>query len=324
MISSDLNKSFWTHFKEWALVILGITMYVAGWTIFLTPNNLVGGGVTGISSIIQYATGGTIQMGYSYFVINALLLVMAFFILGKGFGGKTIFAIILGSVLLRFMPLVPGIETISQELAIKNGKLMSTIMGGIMAGTGIGMSISQGGSTGGTDIIALIYTKFRNVSPGKVILFLDVLIIGSSFFIPSYVEGADGVLTALPWQDKIVIVVYGLILAAITSSVMDMYLSGSRQSVQLFILSKKYDKIADMITNEFHRGVTVLNGKGWYTRAESEMLMVLTRKTDLNLMLRYIKAIDPEAFLSVSSVSGVYGKGFEEIKGGEAKDKEKS
>lgn len=314
MIPSILKKNFWTHFKEWGLVTLGVVIYVSGWVIFLTPNNLVGGGVTGISSIIQYATGGAIQMGYTYFVLNVILLVIAFFILGKGFGAKTIYAIILGSIGLRLMPLIPGIEVIRDQLALANGKLMSTIMGGIMAGTGIGMSISQGGSTGGTDIIALIYTKFRNVSPGKVILFIDVVIIGSSFFVPSYVT-VDGVDTLLPWQEKVVTVVYGLILVAICSSVMDMYLNGSRQSVQVFILSRRYVEIADAITREMHRGVTVLDGRGWYTHSSSEILMVITRKTDLSLLLRYVKTIDPDAFLSVSSVTGVYGKGFDTIKG---------
>lgn len=314
MIPSILKKNFWTHFKEWGLVTLGVVIYVSGWVIFLTPNNLVGGGVTGISSIIQYATGGAIQMGYTYFVLNVILLVIAFFILGKGFGAKTIYAIILGSIGLRLMPLIPGIEVIRDQLALANGKLMSTIMGGIMAGTGIGMSISQGGSTGGTDIIALIYTKFRNVSPGKVILFIDVVIIGSSFFVPSYVT-VDGVDTLLPWQEKVVTVVYGFILVAICSSVMDMYLNGSRQSVQVFILSRRYVEIADAITREMHRGVTVLDGRGWYTHSSSEILMVITRKTDLSLLLRYVKTIDPDAFLSVSSVTGVYGKGFDTIKG---------
>ena len=193
-----------------------------------------------------------------------------------------------------------------------------------MAGVGIGMSISQGGSTGGTDIIALIYTKYRNVSPGKVILFLDVIIICSSFFVPSVVSetGADGLVTThlMPWQEKLTTVVYGLILVTVNSYVIDMYISGSQQSVQLFILSKKYEEIADSITHDLHRGVTVLDGKGWYTKQPTEVLMVLTRKTDLNLLLRHIKAIDSEAFLSVSSVNGVYGKGFSAIKGNAKKD----
>ena len=320
-----LQKTVFTHVKEWLLVTLGILIYVTAWSVFLIPNNLIGGGVSGISSMIQYATGGTIQMGYSYFVLNAILVVAAVVILGMGFGAKTIYAIILASIALRFLPgMVP--TTIIKTLAIDNGKLLSVLMGGLLAGIGIGMSISNGGSTGGTDIIALIYTKYHNVSPGKVILVLDFIIIGSSLLIPSYVNELDAnglpVLDAagnpvtfkMPLAEKITTVLYGLILVTVNSYVLDMYISGSQQSVQLFILSKEYEKIADAISKEMHRGVTVLDGKGWYTKQDTKVLMVLTRKTDLNLMLRYIKQLDPNAFLSVSSVNGVYGKGFETIK----------
>ena len=316
-----------TIVKEWALVTLGILIYVTGWSIFLMPNNLVGGGVSGIASMIQYATGGAIQMGYSYFVINAVLIIAAVVVIGMGFGAKTIYAIILASMGLRFLPEVIPQEII-QTLALQNGKLMSTLCGGVMAGIGIGMSISNGGSTGGTDIIALIYTKYRNVSPGKVILYLDFIIILSSLLVPSIVPdldpqtgkqllGPDGepLTHLMPFSEKVTTVIYGLILVTVNGRVIDAYLSGSQQSVQLFILSKKYAEIADSITHDLKRGVTVLDGKGWYTKNPTEVLMVITRKTDLNLLLRYIKAIDPNAFLSVSSVNGVYGQGFDTIKG---------
>jgi uncharacterized membrane-anchored protein YitT (DUF2179 family) len=322
-----LKKSFWTQVREWALVTLGITIYVTGWALFLMPNNLVGGGVSGISSMIQYATGGAIQMGYSYFVLNAILIVLAMVVIGMGFGAKTIYAIILASIGLRFLPdLIP--TEIIQTLALQNGKLMSTLCGGLMAGIGIGMSISNGGSTGGTDIIALIWTKYRNVSPGKVILYIDFVIILSSLLIPSIVPdldpatgkqliGPDGepLTHLMPFAEKVTTVIYGLILVTVNGRVIDSYLSGSQQSVQLFILSKHYAEIADSITHDLHRGVTVLDGKGWYTKEPAEVLMVITRKTDVNLFLRQIKAIDPNAFLSVSSVNGVYGRGFEAIKG---------
>ena len=321
-----LKKTVFTQVKEWLLVTLGILIYVTGWVIFLIPNNLGGGGVSGISSMIQYATHGVIQMGYSYFVLNAILIAAALVILGMGFGAKTFYAIILASLAMRFMPTFMP-ETIINTLAIQNGKLMSVLMGGLMAGIGIGMSISNGGSTGGTDIIALIWTKYHNVSPGKVILVMDFVIIMSSLIVPSYVNevdpvtgellmGADGkpLSHLMPFADKVTTVVYGLILVTVNSRVLDMYISGSQQSVQLFILSQKYEEIADAITSELHRGVTVLDGKGWYTKQDTKVLMVLTRKTDLNLMLRYIKQLDSNAFLSVSSVNGVYGKGFDTIK----------
>ena len=280
------------------------------WAIFLVPNNLVGGGVSGVASIVQYGTNGLIKIGTTYFFINAILLIVALFILGKSFGGKTVYAVVVASIGLNVLQeVIP--QEIVQALAVDNGKLMSTIMGGIMAGVGIGLTMSQGGSTGGTDIIALIVNKYRNVSPGRMILWMDVVIILSSMLVPSYT--ADG--TLLPWTEKVTTVVYGFILVMVNSTVIDLYLSGSKQSVQLFILSRKFEEIADVITHDLHRGVTVLNGKGWYTKHNTEVLMVLTRKSDLSILLRTIKSIDPDAFLSVASVTGVYGKGFDQIKG---------
>ena len=295
--------------KEYLILTLGILIYVAGWTIFMIPNNLIGGGLTGVSSIIQYAVG--IKMGYTYFVLNAILLVTAFVVIGANFGGKTIYAIILASVGLNVLQdLIPA--TIIETLSVQNGKLMSTIMGGILSGAGIGMSMSQGGSTGGTDIIALIVNKYRNISPGRIILWIDAVIILSSLAVPSYT--AEGEL--VPFAEKITTVVYGLILITVNGYVIDLYLSGSKQSVQLFIMSRKYEEIADAITKDIHRGVTVLPAVGWYTKKENHVLMVVTRKTDLNFLLKYIKTIDNDAFLSVSSVSGVYGNGFDAIKSG--------
>ena len=293
--------------KEYIFITLGILIYTCGWTIFLTPNNMFGGGVSGISAIIQYATG--IKMGYTYFVINAILLLISLFIIGPSFGIKTVYAIFLASFCLNIeQTLIPS--QFIQDFALSNGKLMCAIIGGSMAGLGIGMSISQGGSSGGTDIIALIITKYRNISPGKVILLIDVFIIASSLLVPSY--NAEG--QPLPFVDKFITAVYGMIIVTVCGNIADIYLAGSKQSVQLFILSHKYEEIADMIAKDFHRGVTVLDGKGWYTKQEASVLMVITRKTDVNILLRSIKAIDQDAFLSISSVRGVYGRGFDSIK----------
>ena len=306
-MSNSSDKSILRLIKEYILVAIGITIYVLGWVVFLIPNNLVGGGVTGIGTILQYATG--FNVGYTFFIINGILLIIAFFVMGAGFGGKTIMAIILASIGLRVLPeLVP--EMIIQAIALDNGKLMCTLIGAIMAGLGIGMAMSQGGSTGGTDIIALIVSKYRNVSPGRMILLIDVVIIASSFFVPSYT--ADGELVG--WADKFTGVVYGLLLVTVCGNVIDIYLSGTKQSVQVFILSHKYAEIADCITTNLHRGVTVMPAQGWYTKEESHVLMVISKKSDLNIMLRYIKSIDPDAFLSVATTTGVYGRGFDTIK----------
>lgn len=308
------GTSFFISLKEYVIITLGMLLYIVGWSVFLVPNQLVGGGVSGLASVVQYATNGAVKMGYTYFVVNVVLLIIAMFILGNKFGFKTIYAIVIASVGLNvFQEIIPA--DICQTLAVENGKLMSSIMGGLMAGVGIGLCMSQGGSTGGTDIIALIVNKYRNVSPGKMILAMDVVIILSSLLVP--IQDADG--SIMQFNEKITTCVYGFILIVVNGTVLDMVIAGTRQSVQLFILSKKHKEIADAITNDLHRGVTVLNGMGWYTKEPTEVLMVLTRKYNLNVLLRYIKNIDPEAFLSVSTVTGVYGKGFESIKTGRKK-----
>ena len=193
---------------------------------------------------------------------------------------------------------------------MSNGKLICTFLGGIIAGIGIGLSISQGGSTGGTDIVALIWCKFYSASPGRVILVIDVGIILSSLLFPSYTETGE----SLHFAEKLAVVVYGLIQVTVSGYAIDMYLSGTKQSVQAFIFTKRVDQMADAIAFDMKRGVTVLPAKGWYSKEDKQVLMVVTRKADLNILLRYVKTIDPDAFLSVSSVMGVYGQGFDTIK----------
>ncbi len=307
MSKSILKSSMGTLVKEYALVTLGVISYALGWTIFLLPNNLIGGGVSGFASIIFYATG--LPMSITYFIINVLLLLVGTKILGTGFGGKTIYAIFMTALMLSLMPKLIPVDFI-HEFALSNGKLICTFLGGIIAGFGIGLSISQGGSTGGTDIVALVWCKFRPASPGRVILIIDVGIILSSLLFPSYTEGGE----LLPFTEKLAVVVYGLIQVVVSGYAIDLYLSGSKQSVQAFIFTKKADEMADAIAFDMKRGVTMIPAKGWYSKEDKQVLMVVTRKTDLNLLLRYVKSIDPEAFLSVSSVMGVYGKGFDTIK----------
>lgn len=307
MSDKVLQFSWKTAFKEYALVTLGVVSYALGWTIFLLPNNLIGGGVSGFASILFYATG--LPMGITYFIINIILLVIGTKILGTGFGGKTIYAIFMTSIMLAVMPKIIPADFI-HEFALSNGKLICTFLGGIIAGVGIGVSISQGGSTGGTDIVALLWCKFHSASPGRVILIIDVGIILSSLLFPSYTETDE----LLPLVEKLAVVVYGLIQVTVSGYAIDLYLSGSKQSVQAFIFTKKVQEMADAIAFDMKRGVTVLPAKGWYSKEDKHVLMVVTRKTDLNLLLRYVKTIDPDAFLSVSSVMGVYGQGFDTIK----------
>ena len=303
-----LKHSYLTVAKEYLLITLGVTLYALGWAVFLTPNHMIGGGVTGFASIIDYAFG--IDISITYFILNIILLIVGTKVLGTGFGFKTIYAIVMTSVMLaltkEFIP-VDFVAEFSQD-----SRIVCTVLGGIMAGVGIGLSMSQDGSTGGTDIIALVWCKFKPASPGRVILIIDLIIITSSLLFPSYADEAATQL--IPFNEKIAIVVFGLMQVTVCGYAIDLYISGSKQSVQVFIFTKKVSEMADAIAFDMKRGVTVLPAKGWFSKEDKQVLMVVTRKTDLNLLLRYVKSIDPDAFLSVSSVMGVYGQGFDTIK----------
>ena len=297
--------------KSYFIITLGLLCYVLGWVIFLIPNNLVGGGVTGISSIVLYAFG--VPISVTYFSINIILLLIALRVLGKSFGAKTVYAIAATTLFFQFVPaFIP--QDFIQEIAISNGRLLSAIFGGVMSGFGIGISFSQGGSTGGTDIVALMVAKYHNIAPGRMILYMDLVIIASSLLIPAKeVMDASGNLVRETWGMRLATVLYGYMLIASCSQIVDMMVAGSRQSVQVFIFSKNYERIADIITQEMGRGVTVLTGEGWYTRSESKMLMVLIHKTEVSRIHNLIKEVDRDAFISMAPVTGVWGRGFQQI-----------
>ena len=295
------NSKVFSTIKSYAIITLGLILYVLAWVVYIIPHRLVGGGVTGISAVIQYCTG--FNVSYSFFLINGVLLLIALKILGPAFGVKTIYAMVVTTLLLRFLPYVIPDEFI-KIIALDNGKLLSVIIGGTLSALGISLTFSQGGSSGGTDIIALMITKYRAISPGKILLILDIFIIGSSLIVPT--EGS--------WGVRVANLVYGYVMAGVFSVALDLFVSGSKQSVQIFIFSKNYEKIADRITSDIHRGVTALDGKGWYTKNTSTVLLVVARKPELKLLLNVIKEEDPQAFISVASVTGVYGYGFDVIK----------
>ncbi|MBQ9397294.1 MAG: YitT family protein [Bacteroidales bacterium] len=295
------QNKFLSTLKSYAIITVGLILYVLAWVVFIIPHQLVGGGVTGISAVIQYCTG--FHVSYSFFIINGILLLIALKVLGPAFGVKTVYAMVVTTLLLRFMPMIIPQEFI-QIIALDNGKLLSVIIGGMLSALGISLTFSQGGSSGGTDIVALMITKYRAISPGKILLILDIFIIGSSLIVPT--EGS--------WGVRVANLVYGYVMAGVFSVALDLFVSGSKQSVQIFIFSKNFQKIADRITNDVHRGVTALDGKGWYTKTESTVLVVVARKQELKFLLTIIKEEDPQAFISVASVTGVYGSGFEVIK----------
>lgn len=290
--------------KDYFYITLGLISYSLGWATFLLPYQITTGGTTGIGAIIYYSTGFPIQ--WSYFIINAVLMTFAIRILGPRFSIKTTYAIFMLTFLLWLFQLlvnnhlkVPDMTPDGIPLVLGPGQdFMACIIGAAMCGVGLGITFNYNGSTGGTDIIAAIVNKYKDVTLGRMIMICDVFIIGSCYFVFH------------DWRR----VIFGFVTLFIIGVVLDWIINSARQSVQFFIFSQKYDEIADCITKETHRGVTVLDGVGWYSKHNVKVLVVLAKRRQSLDIFRLVKCVDPNAFISQSSVIGVYGEGFEQLK----------
>ncbi len=302
MAPASKQNHILTTIKEYFLITLGEAIYCFGFVALIVKANTVPGGAGGISSLIYYALGEPtswyLGLGSIYFMVNLILLIVGFMIIGPRFGIKTIFAICLASILMNLYTelLPPDVMGLS---AAAGDQLLMTILGGILCGVGVGMCLVQGGSTGGTDIIAMIVGKYRNVSFGKVLMLCDFFIITSSVFILS-----SGFRPAI----------YGFVVLATVGYTIDLVLSGSRQSTQITIFSSKYKEIGDRIITEANRGVTYLHGEGGYTGQQQRVVLVVCRKTEQSGIYRIIKEVDPNAFITSAAVSGAYGAGFEVLR----------
>ena len=304
MKNNKVLNLLWDYF----LMTVGSVIFCMAWTSIIIPTGLASGGLTGLCTIIEYATNGAIPMGIPYWIMNIGLLVIGFLSLGRAFGIKTIYVIVLTSVLFNVLP---EFEALKYTGFVENDeKLLAALIGAAMEAVGLGIVLLRGGSSGGTDIIAMIINKYWPVSPGKVYLYTDIFIIATLLFIP----------------DKTLIdVVYAYIIMLGFSFGIDYVLLGTKSSVQILVFSSKFHEIADHIIHDVHRGVTALQSVGWYSQKESKVLLIVSRKYQMNEVIKEIKAIDPKAFVSVSTAMSVYGEGFEEVKTGfKANKKNKS
>ena len=283
------KAGIYAEIRDYIVITIAMLSYCIGWTVFLLPNNITTGGVAGVSSIIFWATGIPVQM--TYFGINAVLLLMALRILGLKFCVKTIYAVIVLTVSVAV-----ATENYHAHL-LADQPFMAAIIGSVFCGCGVGLGLSSNGSTGGTDIIAAIINKYRDISLGRVILICDVVIITSSY------------LVLKDWEK----VIYGYVVLYVTAFCIDQVVNSSRSSVQFFIVSKKWEEIGRRI-NMAHRGCTVVDATGFYTGQEVKMLFVLAKRRESSTIFRIINDVDPAAFVSQSAVIGVYGEGFDHFK----------
>lgn len=289
--------------KDYVIIILGLVLYALGFTAFILPHAIVIGGVAGIGTLVYFATDGMIPVAVTQYGVNLILLAMAFKVVGRTFVLRTIFGAtvvslsvgVLEGYFMSHPPLIPDIS-------------MSVIFGAIICGVGVGSIFIHNGSSGGTDIVAAMVSKVSNVSVGRTMIFVDITIVMMSVFLPF-----DGDFEAR-LQARVPTVVYGWVVTFIIAYLTDMIINTNRQAVQFYIFSIKWEEIADTIIKDAHRGVTVVNAEGWYTRQPVKVLMVWCRKTEAVSIFRIIKSIDENAFITQTHANGVYGKGFDRLK----------
>lgn len=298
---SDKSRKVLLVIFDYIVITLGVVLFVMAWTSFLLPNDMIDGGLTGASALLAMVTGVSVDIWY--FSINTLLLILAWIILGRSFGIKTIYAIVLSSALFRlfgsdsmaFLQAVPG-----NPLAVTE-KVLIPIIGGLLEAVGLSLIIMRGGSTGGTDILALIVNKFWPVTLGRFYLFADLIVITLLLFVPGHC-----------FTD----VIYGYITMGVCAYVLDLIMLGKESSVQLLIFSDKYTQIANYVNDKMERGVTALESIGWYTQKERKILLIVICRTELSEVTKAVKEIDPKAFVTVVPANNVYGEGFGEMKTG--------
>jgi uncharacterized membrane-anchored protein YitT (DUF2179 family) len=275
--------------KDYIFIVLGLSIYAFAWNAFLIPSKIIGGGVAGIATLLSFTTH--LPAGLWIFLLNSVLIILGWKTVGKKFAVNSVFGIIVTSILFTILqPLFP--KPIVQD------EFMCALIGGGLAGFGLGIAFSHNGNSGGLDIISLIVSHYRNISPGKVSFYGNLIIIASSYLVFHSISK----------------IVYGYVIMGMTSYTLDMILAGERQSLQIFIISRKSEQIANLIANQVHRGITMWHGKGWYTGYPFNIIMVIARKHEITPILRIIKQTDESAFVSISRVQAVFGTNFDKIK----------
>lgn len=291
-----LKFNLWQETKDYLFIFLGLLCYSIGFTCFMLPYQITTGGLAGVASIIFYATKIPVQ--YSYLTLNGILLIAAIKILGFRFCLKTIIAVLTLTFLLGFMQELVQDSKGNLPRVLGNETFMACVIGGCLEGIGLAIVFLNNGSTGGTDIIAAIVNKYRDVTMGRMLMYCDIIIVSSC-----YIVFHD-------WQK----VVMGFSTLIISNLMLDYVMNSARQSVQFLIFSNKYNEIAEVISKEVGRGITVLDGAGWYSKEPRKVLVILAKRRESVYIFRLINQIDPKAFVSQSNVVGVYGEGFDKIK----------
>jgi uncharacterized membrane-anchored protein YitT (DUF2179 family) len=284
------RDNLWRSAKDYIFISIGMACYALGFTAFILPQKVVIGGLSGIGSLVYFTTG--LPVFVTQLVLNAILLLLAYKVVGRKFVLGTIFGVVMISFWVGlFQPIFAG--------GLVHGEpFMNIVIGGVLCGFGVGLSFVHNGSSGGTDIVAAMVSKHSNVTIGRMMLYTDVFIISSSYILFHEIEK----------------IVYGFVVLVLVSYIADLVVNTNRQAVQFTIFSRHWQEIATAINNDASRGCTVIDGMGWYSKRSVKMLIVMCRKIESVTIFRIIKTIDPEALVTQANVNGVYGQGFDQLK----------
>lgn len=297
------SRFTWMDAKDYFFIILGLSMYAFGFTAFVLPQKVVMGGMAGLGSVVYFATENlhssgsfpfVIPVAVTMYAVNFILLCIAFRIVDRTFTIRTLFGMTMISILIG------ALEPVCSGLNILPGdRMLNLVLGSAFMGVGIGTVFIHNGSSGGTDIVAAMVSKKSNVTIGRTMMICDFFIVGSAYFVLNY-----------PISE----IVYGILVTVMVGYMCDLVINSNRQAVQFTIFSQKWEEIADAIISDAHRGCTVINAEGWYSKQPVKMLLVMCRKIESVTIYRIIKSIDPDALVTQGNVNGVYGKGFDTIK----------
>ena len=285
------RKSKFRDVFEFLMIALAMVIGSFGWCAFLLPHHITIGGIAGIASVIQW--GFDIPVQYTYLIINGILLFVALKILGWKFCVRTIFAVLVfasSTSILR--------EEFAEHALFANEPFLACVVGGVLLGIGVSIALQYNASSGGSDVIAAMIHKYRDISLGRVILVCDLCIITSSYLV---LEN---------WEK----VIYGYIVLFVMTYMVDYLISGMRGSVQFFVISEHWGEIGTAINNDVDRGCTLIEARGFYTGKKVGMLFIIARRSEAHSIYQVIDEIDPNAFVSQGVVNGVYGMGFDRMK----------
>ena len=295
------QRKIWKNIFDYLALTVASFIFAFAWEGFMIPNGMSAGGMMGLCTVVEYATSGMIEAQHLYLAINALLILIAVIVMGIGFGFKTLYSILVSSLFMQLIAMTPALHSLPGEFFFVEERVLIPVIAGGLEALGLGLVLRFGGSTGGTDIIALMVNKYWPVSLSTVFAVSDFAIVTLLLFLP------DKAFTDL---------VYGMVEIIVFSLIIDFVVGGKKSSYQVFIFSERYNEIADYIIDEMDRGVTVVDAHGWYSKRKRDVLLVIVNQKQMPSLSRAVKEIDPRAFMSVSPTNNVYGEGFDEIKTG--------